>query len=108
MASVSVADASAAEGSPLNFVVSLSPAVEQAVTVDYRTLDGTARAGKDYEQTSGTLTFAPGETGKTVSVNTLVESNRGREVRETVALKLSNATGDATIVKDTAVGTINP
>src|SRR5262245_2796876 len=39
----------------------------QTVTVDFRTQDATARAGTDYQATSGTLTFAPGETSKTIS-----------------------------------------
>jgi hypothetical protein len=38
------------------------------VTVDYRTDDGTARAGSDYRTTSGRLTFAGNETAKLVEV----------------------------------------
>jgi hypothetical protein len=40
----------------------------KVVTVDYTTADGTATAPADYNATSGTLTFQPGETAKTVSV----------------------------------------
>ncbi|XP_075923774.1 sodium/calcium exchanger 1-like isoform X3 [Petromyzon marinus] len=36
--------------------------------VDYRTEDGTASAGSDYDLASGTLVFRPGETEKTISV----------------------------------------
>ncbi len=58
------------------FTVRLDRAASQAVTVDYATADGAGRwastppaaAGADYTATSGTLTFAAGETSKTVSV----------------------------------------
>ena len=58
------------------FTVRLDRAASQAVTVDYATADGAgvwastppAAAGADYTATSGTLTFAAGETSKTVSV----------------------------------------
>ena len=58
------------------FTVRLDRAASHAVTVDYATADGSgawagtapARAGADYTATSGTLTFAAGETSKTVSV----------------------------------------
>ena len=39
-----------------------------ALSVDYATRDGSARAGEDSTETSGTLTFAPMETVKAVSV----------------------------------------
>ena len=38
------------------------------VFVDFRTEDGTAEAGQDYEKTEGTICFRPGETTKTFSV----------------------------------------
>src|SRR5215213_9965519 len=40
----------------------------EAVQVDFSTEDASARAGADYMAASGTLTFAPGETAKTVAV----------------------------------------
>lgn len=50
------------------FTVSLSSTYASNVTVDYSTADQTATAGVDYTSTSGTLTFTPGQTSKTVVV----------------------------------------
>ena len=57
--------------SPFTFTVSLSAASTDVVTVDFATSDGTAVAGTDYAAVSGTLTFAPGETSKTITVTLL-------------------------------------
>ncbi len=87
------------------FTVKLSQAYNQTVTVDYTTADGTAKAGSDYTATSGKLTFAAGETAKTVTVKVLSDSvNEGIE---NFSLKLSNPT-KATIADATGNGTINP
>ncbi|MEV6846669.1 Calx-beta domain-containing protein [Actinoplanes sp. NPDC051411] len=40
----------------------------QTVTVPYFTQDGSAKAGQDYTETKGTLSFAPGEMSKTINV----------------------------------------
>ncbi len=87
------------------FTVKLSQAYNQAVTVDYATVDGTAKAGSDYTAASGKLTFAAGETTKTVAVKVLSDSLT--EGVETFSLKLSNPT-QATIADGTGLGTINP
>ena len=102
---LSVADARAAEGedAAVQFAVTLSRAAAQEVTVDYVTRDGTAVAGADYTRTRGTLTFAPGDTEKTVSVPILDDPID--EGEETFTLKLRNAQG-AWILDDEATGTI--
>ena len=102
---LSVADAEATEGedATLDFVVRLDGNPGSDVTVDYRTRDGTAEAGSDYTETSGTLTFAPGENEKTVSVP--ITDDDEEDDGETFTLVLSNALG-AGLAENEAVGTI--
>ena len=60
------------EAGPAVLTVNLSPASAVPITVDYETRQRTgarvAQEGEDYTATSGTLTFAPHETSKTISV----------------------------------------
>ena len=93
---LSIGDASADEGAgaTLTFRVTLSHAAPVPVTVDYATTDGQATAGDDYTATSGTLTFAPGELTRTVSVTVLDDSNdEGSFGVEAMRLLLTSATG---------------
>ena len=81
-----------AAGATLDFEVTLTPASDSIVTVDYATRDGTATvADADYVATSGTLTFAAGETSHIVPVEVLPDAHD--EDVETVWLVLSNAQG---------------
>ncbi|WP_420621973.1 Calx-beta domain-containing protein [Candidatus Poriferisodalis sp.] len=82
---------SEADGS-VGFLVTLDPAATGTVTVQYTTVDATAVAPADYTTTSGTLTFAPGETSKQTALVPIV--NDGEEDSgETFRLVLSNPTG---------------
>ncbi|MFL6260853.1 MAG: beta strand repeat-containing protein [Thermoanaerobaculia bacterium] len=100
-------DASVTEGtggtSNLTFTVTLAPVSASTVTVDYATADGTATAPADYTAASGTLTFLPGETSKTVTVP--VNGDSIDELDETLALNLTNAI-NATIADNQGTGTI--
>ena len=102
---LSVTDATASEedDATIDFVVTLNPAGEANITVDYATSNGTASAGSDYTATSGTLTFTAGETSKTVTVAIIDDSTE--ESDETLTLTLSNASG-AEISDGQATGTI--
>ena len=102
---LSVADAKAEEGvgAVVEFAVRLALAATRTVTVDYATADGTARAGEDYTASSGTLTFAVGESSRTVSVAVLDDAHD--EGEETFVLRLSNASG-AWLEDAEATGTI--
>ena len=108
---LSVADARVYEGpgATVDFAVTLGRASAETVTVDYATADGTgsnaATEGSDYTETSGTLTFALGETTKTVPVPVLDDGHD--EGEETFTLTLSNPRGgNAWLADATAVGTI--
>jgi hypothetical protein len=85
------------------FTVKLSKASGAPVTVHYASLNGTAVGGSDFEVSTGTLTFAPGQTTRTVTVHvtgdTLYEGN------ETFQVQLADAT-NATIRTGLGVGTI--
>ena len=85
------------------FMVSLSAAYDQPVTVNFATADGTAASGGDYQAASGMVTFAPGETLKTVTIQ--VYGDRLPESNETFFVVLSNPT-NATIADAQGVGTI--
>ena len=104
---LSVADARVdeAENAKVDFAVTLSRASTGTVTVAYATSDDTATQGNDYVAASGTLTFAPGETEKTVSVT--VRDDDLDEGEETFTLTLSNASGGNVFIADaSATGTI--
>jgi hypothetical protein len=102
--SVSVADASAGEADgTLAFDVTLSAASGSTVTVAYATSDDTATAPADYAATSGTLTFAPGQTSKQVAVPLVDDAFD--EADEDLTLTLSGPT-NGTIAVGAASGTI--
>lgn len=89
----------------MTFTVTRSGGTTGAVSVDFATADGTAVAGSDYDATSGTLSFADGETSKTFTVTLL--GDVAVEGDETFAVTLSNATGGATISDASGTGTIS-
>ena len=90
----------------LTFTVSLSPASGQQVTVDYADAGtGTATSGTDYTAIAdGTLTFAAGDTSKTIAV--LVTGDTLDEMNETVVITLSNASQGISIAVASGTGTI--
>ena len=102
---ISVANARVREGpgAVLAFKVTLDRASRETATVDWKTLDGRAKAGEDYVAGSGTLMFAPGETVKTVNVAVLDAAHD--EGQEAMALYLWNEVG-AIIADAVATGTI--
>jgi hypothetical protein len=110
---VAVSNATIVEGnsgtSNMVFTVSLAHSSTQQVTVGFQTADGTALAASDYTATSGTLTFAAGQTSLTVTVpivgDTVDETNGGTTPTEKFVLNLTNAV-NATIAGAPGVGTI--
>ena len=101
---LSIDDAPAvSEGETAEFTVRLSEASGAAVSVSYRTVDGTAVAGLDYAATEGTLRYEPGETTQTISAETLADGLAEDVERFTVEL---SAPSGATVADGTGVGTI--
>ncbi len=92
------------EGSVMTFTVTLSAALDTAFTVNFTTVDGNpdyenpAIAGEDYVAASGTLTFAPGETTKTFTVQILADDVE--DFDEVFYVRLSNPSSPVFIVGD--------
>ena len=102
---ISVADASATEGTDdaVVFTVSLSRPAPVALSVNYATADGTAGSPGDYTETTGTLNFAQGDQTKTISVPIVNDSHD--DGGETFTLTLS-AASSGYIADGEATGTI--
>jgi len=107
---ISISDVTKTEGKKnqttlFTFTVTLSAAYDQPVTVSFRTTDGTATTGdNDYVARTGTLTFAPGETTKTITIE--VKGDNKREADETFYLDLFGNSGNALFTRNRGIGTI--
>jgi hypothetical protein len=88
---------------PLTVTVALSRASSVPVSVRWTTANGTAVAGSDYVAASGTVSFAPGQTSKTVTVQ--VRGDRTHERDEYFLVRLASPS-HATIDRGTAVATV--
>ncbi|HEU0223554.1 MAG TPA: Calx-beta domain-containing protein [Paracoccaceae bacterium] len=92
----------------LVFTITLSEPSLDAVTVNWRTLAGTALEGSDYAAfppNAGTVTFAPGETLKTVTISAI--HNAVAEVDKALVLELFDPlgaafAGSAKVLRETA------
>src|SRR5215207_751940 len=106
--SISVRDAVVVEGNSgttqATFVVALSGATSQSVSLSFATSNGTAASASDYIATSGALTFAPGEVEKPVVV--LVNGDTVDEAQETFFLDISNVQ-NATVSSNRGTGFIS-
>jgi hypothetical protein len=105
---LSIDDVSHAEGDQGSttyvFTLSLSAETESTVTVTYATVDDSATvADGDYQAQSGQLTFSPGETVKTVTVQ--VQGDTTPEPDEQFFVELLTAV-NATIADGQGVGVI--
>ena len=82
--------------SPAVLTVTLSEAAEQVVTADYAVTGGTATGGGvDYSLSDGSLTFSPGETVKTISID-IVDDGLDED-HETIEVTLSNVAGGESV-----------
>jgi Calx-beta domain/Right handed beta helix region len=115
---IAIGNVSIAEGNAgtkgVSLTVTLTNGSATPVSVSWATVDGTATtADADYTNATGVLTFAPGETSKTIEVQ--ISGDTRHEATETFVVQLSNAagatiasaTGTATITNDDPVPTIS-
>ena len=87
------------------FTVTQPAAYDQAVTMSYRTVDGTATTSdSDYVAKTGTLTFAPGETTKTITI--VVNGDSKKEANETFYLDLFGNSSNSLFTKNRGLGAI--
>ncbi|MCA9919392.1 MAG: hypothetical protein KC445_15640, partial [Anaerolineales bacterium] len=105
--SLNIADSSVSEGNSgtktATFTVTLSAASAATVQVNYTTANGTAVANTDYQFSSGTLTFTPGDTEELITIT--INGDTTDEDNETFQVNLSGAS-NATIADGQATGTI--
>jgi ELWxxDGT repeat protein len=107
---ISISDVSKTEGkrgqtTSFTFTVTLSAAYDQPVSMSFRTVDGTAKtSNNDYVAKTGTLTFAPGETSKTITIT--VNGDNKREADEMFYVDLSGLSSNSLFTKSRGVGTI--
>lgn len=85
------------------FVARLSAPSSRAVTVAYRTTEGSALAGRDFAAQNGRIRFSPGATVRTVAIR--IHDDRREERDERFAVHLFDARG-ATITRGRAGGLI--
>ena len=106
----SISDASKAEGKKnqatlFSFTVTLSAIYDQPATLSYQTTNGTATTSdQDYVSKTGTLTFAPGETIKTITIE--VKGDGKKEADETFFLDLFGNSLNSVFTRKRGTGTI--
>ncbi len=105
---LAVGDATVVEGDTgtraAKFTVTLNVKALTTVTVPYSATGTTATAGVDFSAKSGTLSFAPGTTSKTISIVT--RSDTAVEANETFSVTLGTPTGGAVLADAIGLGTI--
>jgi probable HAF family extracellular repeat protein len=110
---ISITDVSRLEGrngrTLFHFEVTLivpggSEGYDQAVTMSFATVNGTAKKGEDYTARTGTLTFAAFETTKSITIE--VKGDTKKESNETFYLDLAGLSTNAKFTKQRGIGTI--
>lgn len=113
----SIADLEVEEGDIAEFIVTRSGKIDISSSVRYSTRNGTATKNLDYEQKSGILGFAPGETTKTISVRTFVDTENEFEedffmriFRDTPGTVRASATKNVSrcVITESVINTLPP
>lgn len=102
-ASINNVDVNEGAGSAV-FTITLDNPSTSPVTIQYTTQEGSASSHGDFTPTSGSVTFNPGETSKSVTVP--VKNDAVYEGSEQFTVKLSAPT-NAALAKDTGLATIH-
>lgn len=106
-ANVSISDAAlVAEGNAATFTVTLSAAAGIPVVVDYTLADGSALAGEDFDGAPGSITFAPGQTQRTITIPTINDDLYEPGI-EDFFVNLTLVTAGPTILDGQGRGTIS-
>lgn len=89
--------------------ISLSRKGTEEVSVNWRTADDTALAGVDYIAASGVMIFRPGQTSKTINVNTIERSTKNIRrflivLSDAINAEISDASGECKLVPVLANG----
>jgi hypothetical protein len=103
LATLSIADAGAIEGSWLSFLITRSGSSSSAVSLTAFTSASTASSGVDYLAVTNAIQFAPGETSKVLEVFSILDSLA--EPTETFTVILADVVG-AAVAKAQATGSI--
>jgi Calx-beta domain/FG-GAP-like repeat len=107
---ISISDVTRTEGKKgqttlFTFTVTLSAAYDQPVTMSFGTVNDTATTGNnDYVAKTGTLTFAPGQTTKTITIE--VKGDSKREGNERFFLDLYGLSSNGQFAKSLGIGLI--
>jgi hypothetical protein len=107
---ISISDMTMYEGkkgqkSLFTFTVTLSALYDQRVTVSFRTVNSTAKTSdSDYARRDGTLTFDPGETTKTITIE--VKGDNKKEIDETFYVDLFSNSSNSLFTRKRGIGTI--
>ena len=105
--SLAIGDVTVTEGDAgttnANFTVTLSAPSGRTVSAGYATADGTATAPADFVAATGTVSFAAGETTRTITV--AVNGDLTDEIDETFSVNLTGPV-NATITDAEGIGTI--
>lgn len=93
-----------AEGSPAAFTIRLGTAATSQLQIGYRTVSGTATAGKDFVSATGYATFKPGTSLVVIPIKTI--DDKHAEGNETFSVEIFSVPAGVTVATQRALATI--
>ncbi len=93
-----------AEGSPAAFTIRLGTAATSQLQIGYRTVSGTATAGKDFVSATGYATFKPGTSLVVIPIKTI--DDKLTEGNETFSVEIFSVPAGMTVATQRALATI--